>query len=141
MLAAIGRGQLEVLGERVEARRAVFNRYYEALSGIDGIAFMPEAGYGKSTRWLTALTVDPGVCGVSRDQMIDTLEEENIEARPVWKPMHLQPLYEGCEYYPHREAESVSDRLFENGLCLPSGSSLEISDQERIIDLILKCLK
>jgi len=141
VLAGIGRGQLEVLDQRVKARRAVFDRYYEALSGIEGIEFMPEAEYGKSTRWLTALTVDPGVCKATRDQIIDALEEDNIEARPVWKPMHLQPLYKASKYYPHMEEESVSDRLFENGLCLPSGSNLEIGDQERVIDLILECLK
>ena len=97
---------------------------------------MPEASFGKSTRWLTALTVDPGKCGVSRDDIIEALEKENIEARPVWKPMHLQPLYEGCRYYPHEERWSISDRLFEQGFCLPSGSNLEREDQERVIDSV-----
>ena len=101
---------------------------------------MPEAPFGRSTRWLTALTVDPRQCGVSRDEIIDALEEENIEARPVWKPMHLQPLYEGSRYCPHAERHSVSDRLFEQGLCLPSGSNLTEQDQERVISCLRSCL-
>ncbi|RQD73682.1 MAG: hypothetical protein D5R97_09030 [Candidatus Syntrophonatronum acetioxidans] len=140
VLAGIGRGQLEVLEERVKARRAVFERYQEALGEIEGIDFMPEASFGKSTRWLTALTVDPERCGVTRDDIIEALEKENIEARPVWKPMHLQPLYKGCKYYSHNEKVSISDNLFERGLCLPSGSNLTIEDQDRVIASIKRCL-
>ncbi len=143
VLAGIGRGQLEVLEERVAARRAVFARYYEILSSIEGFGFMPEAPYGRSTRWLTALTVDPQLCGVDRDQIIDVLEAENIEARPVWKPMHLQPLYAGCKYFEHEAGDhwgSVSDRLFELGLCLPSGSNLSVEDQARVIKVIRSIL-
>ena len=141
VLAGIGRGQREVLEERVWARRAVFERYYEALAGIDGVEFMPEADFGRSTRWLTALTVDHDLCGVGRDEIIDALEKENIEARPVWKPMHLQPLFAGCRYFPHgEEGESVSGRLFELGLCLPSGSNLSADDQARVIVGIRQCL-
>jgi pyridoxal phosphate-dependent aminotransferase EpsN len=141
VLAGIGRGQLEVLEERVQARRSVFTRYYEALSGIEGIEFMPEADYGRSTRWLTVLTVDPAKCGVTRDQIIDNLEAENIEARPVWKPMQLQPLYARFPYYEHEPGNSVSERLFEIGLCLPSGSNLSEAEQERVIDCIKGCFK
>ena len=140
ILAGIGRAQLEVLEERVMARRAIFERYEEALAGVEGIEFMPEAEFGRSTRWLTALTVDSEVCGVNRDQIIDALEEENIEARPVWKPMQLQPLYKGCPYYPHSDDLSVSEKLFQDGLCLPSGSNLEEHEQQRIIECILKVL-
>lgn len=147
VLAGIGRGQLAVLDERVAARRSVFERYQEAFGGVEGFAFMPEADFGRSTRWLTALTIDPQLCGVSKDQIIDALEAENIEARPVWKPMHLQPLYAGCRYYPHKEEKdkgtfplsswvSVSDRLFEQGICLPSGSNMTIEEQDRVIDYI-----
>ena len=142
VLAGIGRGQLEVLEVRVSARRAVFERYFDAFKDVDGFEFMPEAGFGRSTRWLTVLTVDPGRCGVSRDDIIDALEVDNIEARPVWKPMHLQPLYSGCRYYPHEDScLSISDRLFELGLCLPSGSNLSIEDQDRVIDCIKSSLK
>ena len=141
VLAGIGRGQMEVLEDRVQARRAVFDKYYEALAGIEGIEFMPEAGFGRSTRWLTALTVDREYSGITRDDIIDALEKENIEARPVWKPMHLQPLYKGCRYYPHAEnGQSISEGLFEKGLCLPSGSNLTAEEQERVIDCLKRCM-
>ncbi len=139
VLAGIGRGQLQVLDERVEARRAVYERYFKALGGVQGFDFMPEAGYGQSTRWLTVLTVDKELCGVSRDDIIDGLEKENIESRPVWKPMHMQPLYKGCRYYPHEG--SVSDRLFELGLCLPSGSNMTEEEQGRVIEVIYNIIK
>ncbi|MCH8010913.1 MAG: aminotransferase class I/II-fold pyridoxal phosphate-dependent enzyme [Candidatus Marinimicrobia bacterium] len=140
LLAAVGRGQLQVLDERVQARRRIFQRYFDALSEIDGIDFMPEATNGKTNRWLTTLTIDSKKTGVSRTQIINTLEKENIEARPVWKPMHLQPLYKSCEYYT-ANGEDVSARLFEQGLCLPSGSNLSIDDQNRIIDIIRDTLR
>ncbi len=94
---------------------------------------MPEIPHGRSTRWLTTLTLDPARCAVSPNQILDALEEENIEARPVWKPLHLQPLFQGTPYYPHTPNESVSDRLFEQGVCLPSGSNLTQAEQERVI--------
>ena len=140
LLAAVGRGQLEVIDDRVSKRRSIFNRYEKALSHIDGFTFMQEAGYGKSNRWLTTLTVDEKSTGISRTQIIDALEKENIEARPVWKPMHMQPLYKKCEYIKS-DVQDVSAELFENGLCLPSGSSLSEGDQGRIIDIILSLMK
>ncbi|SEG34089.1 DegT/DnrJ/EryC1/StrS aminotransferase family protein [Paenibacillus sp. UNC499MF] len=140
ILAGVGRGQLRVLDERVNARRAVFDRYREALGGIEGVSFMPEAPYGRSTRWLTALTVDPAAAGITTEQLIARLADENVESRPVWKPMHRQPLYGKCAYYPHEEGTSVSDRLFEQGLCLPSGSSLSESDQDFVIGILLHAL-
>lgn len=140
VLAAIGRGQLKVLDDRVRARRAVFSRYYEALSGFDGLEFMPEAPYGLSSRWLTALQVDPDRCGVSAADIIDALAEQNIEARPVWKPLHLQPLFKDCLYYTHETVGDVSARLFEKGLCLPSGSNMGSDEVDRVINCIKKCL-
>ena len=140
LLAAVGRGQLEVLVERVEARRAVCQRYFDALGEVEGFNFMPETCYGRSTRWLTALTVEPELCGVTRDDIIDRLEKENIEARPVWKPMQLQPLYRDKKYYPCHANESVSERLFEKGLCLPSGSNLKPEQQQKVIDCILNVI-
>ena len=134
VLAGIGRAQLEVLDDRVNARRAIFKRYREAFTGIEGINFMPEAEFGRCTRWLTALTIDPGVAGVSRDQIIDALEKENIEARPVWKPMQLQPLYRNCRYYPHGKDMNVSEKLFLKGLCLPSGSGMSEREQSEVIE-------
>ena len=140
LLAAVGRGQLQVLDDRVKARRIIFQRYFDALSNIDGFDFMPEAPNSKSNRWLTTLTVDPNKTGVHRTQLINALEKENIEARPVWKPMHLQPLYKGCEYVTVGD-EDVSKILFENGLCLPSGSNLSTVDQDRIIDIIITVIR
>ena len=140
LLAAVGRGQLQVLDERVQSKRKIFQRYFDALVEIDGIDFMPEAPYGKCTRWLTTLTVDPSITSVNRIQIIEALEKENIEARPVWKPMHMQPFYKGCEYVTV-SCEDISKRLFQNGLCLPSGSSLSELDQDRIINIILYLLK
>jgi len=136
IVAGIGRGQLEVLDERVEARRANFKRYKEAFGQVEGIEFQPELKDTYSNRWLTALTIDPNKTGVTRTEIIEKLEESNIEARPVWKPMHLQPLFEEYDYYPHEEEHSVSDELFENGLCLPSGSNMIYVQQEKVIKII-----
>jgi len=136
VLAAIGRGQLKVLDDRVASKRKVFERYYRAFSGIEGIEFMPEANYGKSNRWLTVITINPAKTGIDRTRLIKILEENNIESRPVWKPMHLQPLYKGFEYFTREEGISISDQLFIQGLCLPSGSNLSENDQDRIITII-----
>ena len=135
LLAAVGQGQLEEIDNRVSKRRHIFNQYEKALSHIDGLTFMYEADYGKSNRWLTTLTVDEKVSGISRNQIINALDKENIESRPVWKPMHLQPLYKKCEYVKSHDLD-VSAELFKNGVCLPSGSSLSEEDQNRIIDII-----
>ncbi|MDQ0160561.1 aminotransferase class I/II-fold pyridoxal phosphate-dependent enzyme [Alkalibacillus salilacus] len=140
IVAGVGRGQLEVLDQRVQQRRAVFKRYYDAFHQIDGISFQPELEGTYSNKWLTALTIDPKQTGVSRDHIIESLSENNIEARPVWKPMHLQPLFEGSIYYPHQIDDSVSEKLFKDGICLPSGSNLAIEDQERVIKIILVVL-
>jgi pyridoxal phosphate-dependent aminotransferase EpsN len=140
ILAGIGRAQLQVLDARVEARRKVFTRYFEQLSGFEGIEFAPEAPYNHSTRWLTAFTVDCDKAGVTALQIIEALAERNIEARPVWKPMHLQPLFKTSSYYPHKEQESVSDRLFRTGICVPSGSSLTEVDQDRVIAAVQAAL-
>src|SRR5690625_8022658 len=110
IVAGVGRGQLEVLDMRVEQRRAVFNRYYEAFAKVPGIIFQPELEDTMSNRWLTALAIDPKATGVARDEIIERLAEDNIEARPVWKPMHLQPLFDGVAYYPHEEIGRASCR-------------------------------
>jgi pyridoxal phosphate-dependent aminotransferase EpsN len=138
VLAGIGRGQLQVLNSRIEARRAIFDRYAAAFSGMEGIGFMPEASYGRSTRWLTAMTLDPKATGTTPEALVHALAEANIEARPVWKPMHLQPLLREYGYYPHIDLPqgSVSDQLFAQGICLPSGSSLTLEQQNRVIDCI-----
>jgi pyridoxal phosphate-dependent aminotransferase EpsN len=129
VLAAIGRGQLRVLEQRVAARRRNFEFYQERLGDLPGIEFMPEAPYGRCTRWLTCLTVDPQAFGATRDDLRLALESEDIEARPVWKPMHLQPVFAGCRV----RGGAVAARLFEQGLCLPSGSNLSELDLERVV--------
>lgn len=133
VLAGIGRGQLQVLADRVEARRRNFDRYAGALGDLPGMAFMPEADFGRSTRWLTCLTIDPvASAGRTREMVRLALERENIEARPVWKPMHQQPLFAGAECV----GGEVADRLFATGLCLPSGSNLTTGEQDRVIELV-----
>ncbi len=132
ILAAIGRGQLRVLEERVEKKRAIFARYFEALGNLPGVEFMPEPGYGRATRWLTCLTIDPEVAGVDRDTVMRELEKHNIESRPTWKPMHLQPLYKGCKII----GGQVSEELFAKGLCLPSGTGMTDEELERVIRVV-----
>jgi pyridoxal phosphate-dependent aminotransferase EpsN len=129
VLAAIGRGQLRVLSDRVQARRRNFEHYRSALGDLPGIEFMPEASWGMHSRWLTTLTIDPESFGTDREALRLALEAENIEARPVWKPMHLQPLFAGA---PSIGGEVAAD-LFERGLCLPSGSSLTETDLDRVV--------
>lgn len=141
IVAGIGRGQMEVLDERVRQKREVFARYEEALKDIPGIKFQPELKETTSNRWLTALTVDPEQTGVTRTEIIEALDQANIEARPVWKPMHLQPLFTGIDYYPHEQGNSISDHLFAYGLCLPSGTNMSVDEQQRVIDIIHALVK
>lgn len=136
LLAAIGCGQLELLEERVEQRRQICQKYMNRLASIPGLHFMPEAPNCRSTRWLITLTIDEEIAGISANQLLACLEQSNIEARPVWKPLHLQPLFESSDYYPYSETYSVSDKLFSTGICLPSGSSLTDEDLERVLDTI-----
>ncbi len=134
VLAGIGRGQLRVLSDRVAARRHNFTVYQKSLGHLPGIKFMPEAPFGRATRWLTCLTIDPASFGCDRNQVIQALKAQQIEARPVWKPLHLQPVFSGSEVI----GESVAQSLFEQGLCLPSGSGLEETDLERVIQVIIR---
>lgn len=135
VLAAIGRGQLEVLRDRVDAKRRVFTYYQKALGDLPGIEFMPEPAYGRATRWLSCLTVDANIAGTDRGRIIEVLASDNIEARPAWKPLHLQPLFSGCEVI----GGAVAEKIFAQGICLPSGASLTDSDLQRITSLIRSC--
>lgn len=137
VVAGIGRGQLEVLDERVAQKRAIFNRYAKAFSEIDGLEMMPELEGTFSNRWLSTMTLNPDKIAISPYDLIDKLNEADIEARPVWKPLHLQPLFEGCQFYPHSENEIVSEQLFLKGLCLPSDSKMTVEEQQCVIDVIL----
>ncbi len=132
VLAGIGRGQLRVLGDRVAARRRNFEVYQQALGNLPGIQFMPEASFGRATRWLTCLTINPAAFGANREQVRLALAKQQIEARPVWKPLHLQPVFAGCECI----GGAIAEDLFERGLCLPSGSNLTTEDLERVIHAI-----
>jgi dTDP-4-amino-4,6-dideoxygalactose transaminase len=119
----------------VAARRANFDFYRNSLGDLDGIAFMPEPPGYRSTRWLSVITIDPKLAGIDRESVRIALEEHNIESRPVWKPMHLQPLYRDCRNYGGQN----SDRFFQEGLCLPSGSSLTEEQRQRIVTVIRNC--
>lgn len=130
--AGIGRGQLRGLDARIAARRRNFELYCGELGNLPGLTFMPESPRGRSNRWLTCMQVDPQRCGATREDIRLALEAENIEARPVWKPMHCQPVFSSCRV----SGGGVSERLFESGLCLPSGSSLSDADRERTIDTV-----
>jgi pyridoxal phosphate-dependent aminotransferase EpsN len=141
VLAGIGRAQLKVLDERVNTRRAIFERYKQSLSYMPGIQFMPELANTRSNHWLTTITLDAKQVGVSNELLLDGLAKENIEARPVWKPLHLQPLFQKAVYYKHAENENVSERLFESSICLPSGSNMTEEDQMRVIDCIKSTLR
>jgi pyridoxal phosphate-dependent aminotransferase EpsN len=137
VLAAIGRGQLMVLDERVRQRRAVWERYRVAFAGLAGLEPMPEASYGFHTRWLSCFLVDAAVFGATRDDLLARLGAADIEARPVWKPMHLQPLFRDAETV----GGAVAEDLFARGFCLPSSSSLTPSDQDRVIEVVRSCAR
>jgi dTDP-4-amino-4,6-dideoxygalactose transaminase len=132
LLAAVGRGQLRHLDDRLARRRAHREAYREAFRGLPGLEFMPEAPYGRSNGWLTCLTVDPAAFGHSRDEIIARLAEQNAEARPTWKPMHLQPVFSNCR----TRGGGVSAAIFERGLCLPSGSGMTPAQRERVIGTV-----
>jgi dTDP-4-amino-4,6-dideoxygalactose transaminase len=132
VLAGIGRAQLQVLEDRVAARRRNFEYYSERLGDVPGIEFMPEAPWGRHTRWLTTLTIDPAAFEADRETVRMALEAENIEARPVWKPMHLQPVFARYEAI----GGAVAEDLFERGLCLPSGSNLSEADLDRVVEVV-----
>jgi pyridoxal phosphate-dependent aminotransferase EpsN len=132
VLAAIGRGQLPALESRVAARRRNFEFYRDMLGDLPGVRFMPEAPWGRHTRWLTVMTVDAEEFGTDREGIRVALENQNIEARAVWKPMHQQPVFRHCECI----GGAVADDLFTRGLCLPSGSSLTRAELERVVEVI-----
>ena len=134
VLAAIGRGQLQVLAERVRRRREICESYCSLLGDLPGLAFMPEAPWGCSTRWLTVITVDPAQFGATREDIRLALEAENIESRPLWKPMQLQPVFRDCEVV----GGAVAERLFRDGLCLPSGTAMSEDDLARVAAVVRK---
>jgi len=132
LLAAVGRGQLRVLRDRVARKREIFRIYREALGGLPGISFMPIAGHGEPNYWLTCIVVDPARFGSTREDIRLALEKENIESRPLWKPMHLQPIFKDCRV----RGGPVSETSFRDGLCLPSGTALTDEELERVAGIV-----
>lgn len=141
ILAGIGRGQLKVLEKRVAARRSVFDQYVQAFKSYDFIEMMPEIHNGFTTRWLSTMVIKPKYSQLRPEIIIDRLMQHNIEARRTWKPMHRQRLFANAAYYPHNEHFSVSDYLFDQGICLPSGSNLNPQDVSRVIDSLQHILR
>jgi len=137
ILAGVGRTQLQVLENRIELKRNIFRRYYDALADLPGVEFMPELENTKSNRWLTTLTIKEEESGVTVEQLLAALNKENIEARHVWKPLHMQPLFKGTRYYANEEDNNVAEKLFATGICLPSGTNLSLTEQQRVI----RCIK
>jgi dTDP-4-amino-4,6-dideoxygalactose transaminase len=132
LLAALGTAQLGGLDRRIARRRQINGRYRHALERLPGITFMPIAEYGEPNYWLTCITVDPDAFGCDRETLRLALEAEDIESRPTWKPLHLQPVFQGIETVGGK----VSEAVFERGLCLPSGSSLADLDLDRVTEII-----
>ena len=137
VLAGIGRGQLLVLSDRVAARRHNCEVYEKTLGKLPGVEFMPEAPWGSATRWLTCLTIDPAAFGADREQIRLALAAEQIEARPVWKPLHMQPIFKDCDCF----GGEVAEDLFDRGLCLPSGSNLSDEDLDCVISAIVSAIR
>lgn len=132
LCAAVGVGQMEILDDRVAARRRIHDRYRDHLSGLDGLAFSTEPTGMRANRWLTTLLIDPQVAGFTRENARQALEAVNIESRPLWKPMHLQPIFADARSI----AGSVAARCFDMGLCLPSGSQMADEDVDRVVEIV-----
>lgn len=137
LCAGVGRGQMEVLAKRIEQRRAIYNMYVERYTGKKGIHFLAEPDGYFSNRWLSTIYIDPAEAGFTREDLRLALDKENIESRPLWKPMHMQPVFAGCPFY----GNGTSERLFANGLCLPSGSNLVQADMDRVFAIMDQFIK
>ncbi|MFS0872180.1 DegT/DnrJ/EryC1/StrS family aminotransferase [Paenibacillus xylanilyticus] len=137
VLAGIGRGQMEVLEERISRKREIRNRYATELNSITGVTVIGEKPTGRSTHWLSVMTIDPKLCEIYPDKIIKALADQNIESRPIWKPLHMQPIFKNNVYFTHDEGEDVSARIFLQGLCLPSDTKMTDED----IDLVLQIVQ
>jgi pyridoxal phosphate-dependent aminotransferase EpsN len=135
LLAAVGRGQLRVLAERVEQRRANKAFYERAFAELGGLTFHPEAPWGRSTAWLTVAQIDPSAFGATREDVRTALAAKDIEARPVWKPMHMQPVFQ----HARAVGGKVSEEFFDRGICLPSGSALTAAEREEVAEVVRAC--
>lgn len=137
VLAGIGRGQLRVLDERVARRREIAFTYQRAFADLDGFELMPQADWGLHTNWLSVFLLDEEKLGTTRDAIVHALAAEDIEARPVWKPMHTQKLYSGAE----RFGGDVAEDLYARGICLPSSTNMSADDQARVIDAVRRAVR
>ena len=133
ILAGMGIAQMKVIDERVSQKKAIFRRYRDQFEGMKGIAFMPEAEGTLHNRWLSTLTIDSAVYESSPEEIVLEMEKDNIEARPLWKPLHLQPLFRKYRFYQHSEEACICERLYQSGICLPSGTGMSETDQQRVI--------
>lgn len=136
VLAGLGLSQFADLDRRISARRSHFEAYKDALEHYEGVEFMPITDPDAANYWLTCITIETTTIGTTRDTLITALEEEDIEARPLWNPLHLQPVFKNKTYY----GSEVAEQLFNKGLCLPSGSSMTAEDRDRVIQVIKTCL-
>lgn len=136
VLAGIGRGQLRVLDERVRQKRAIAFRYRDAFADFPGLELMPQAPWGLHTNWLSCFLVDESLLGCSRDRLIEALAAEDIESRPIWKPLHLQHLYRGAECH----GGAVAEDLFRRGICLPSSSFMDEATQDRVVRIVIDAI-
>lgn len=137
--AGIGRGQLKYLEEHKRRKQEIYRRYQEAFSDISQIRMNPMNPQGEANNWLSCMTIEEG-CAVTPDMVMDALEKVNAESRPIWKPMHLQPVFEGCDFFKHEEAApAVSEIIFANGLCLPSDIKNTPEDMELLIRTVRTC--
>ncbi|WP_411348130.1 aminotransferase class I/II-fold pyridoxal phosphate-dependent enzyme [Paenibacillus sp. WLX2291] len=141
ILAGIGRGQMKVLDQRIQEKREIFSFYNRELSKIKGISFMPEYFEGKSTRWLTAMSIDPDFIECNIMDIVKHLDKLNIESRPLWKPMHMQPLFKDAVYYNHVEDLDISQKLFKYGICLPSDTNMSSENQQLCCKEIYKAIR
>ncbi|MCM3598331.1 aminotransferase class I/II-fold pyridoxal phosphate-dependent enzyme [Metabacillus idriensis] len=138
VLAGIGIAQLEMIEQRVSQKRTIFQKYVSELGKIHGVNFMPELKQCRHNRWLTTAILD--FEKISPLEVVKVLEEKNIEARLVWKPLHLQPIFKDCKYYPHSDQVSVADYLFEKGICFPSGTNMNNSEIDYVIKEVTNLL-
>ncbi len=137
--AAIGCGQFEDLDEKIRMKRDIFNRYVEGFKDVDDIEMMAEPENTMSTHWLSTMKINDG--SVKPIDVIEALEANNIESRPIWKPMHLQPIFEGCDFFSHSDGKPVSEEIFETGVCLPSDTNMTADEQDRVIAVIKELFK
>ena len=140
ILAGVGIAQMEVINQRVNQKKAIFERYQKELRGVPGLTFMEEGKDTLHNRWLSTLLIEPNDYFCTPEEIVLELEKENIELRPLWKPLHLQPLFKKNRFYAYSEERCVSEELYQIGICLPSGTGMTEFEQKRVIESLEKVL-